>query len=666
MYPRRLILKNFLSFESLEYDFIHKPIAVIGENRTQDDQLSNGTGKTSVGQGLFYGIYGVNLRGNIDKKLIRYGFDTSYICVQIYCPIRKQTLSIEREIKIKGSSTLKLTLINENGEPSPVTCATVLNGNKYITNWIEISAEDAKSYYIVTKDNYNSFFRASNTEKLALISRFINFSNIDKVKDIINENIDKLNGEKQVLDKEKSSLQGKLSVYQTQLEKELSIDQESEKNEKIQTIEREISSIHRKTQDLQIQLGSFKYDLEEKFKERDKLEETKNKVERELSSIDLSKFQEIYKDIEEDLKQYKKDKESNESKIDKYDNRIKELKSTLNSIENILSGVIVCPNCHHEFLLESDFSIDELKEEKVSCNNTLKDVNSKKSNCNKILEELESVINEYNSLRKETEAEENSILQEQRSIRNKLNTVIQSLDSIDGQILKLNKALKSGKMEVELLDETVLRKKELIKQIQEEPLKKRDCEQFEKEIENIEQLILKSDKEIEDKNTEIFNVNRWTQRFKDFKMFLAMEQLKNIQLSANEILNKMGSDLRLMIEGFKKSANGKIKEEITPYIFRDEMELFTFYSEGEKARCEIALILALQSMINMTKKYGGMQFLLIDEILESVDSLGIENITSSISFLKQPILIVTHVPKLNKDINQIRIVKENGISRLEI
>ena len=128
MYPRRLVLKNFLSFESLEYDFVHKPIAVIGENRTQDDQLSNGTGKTSVGQGLFYGIYGVNLRGNIDKKLIRYGFDTAYICVQIYCPIRKQTLSIEREIRTKSSSTLRLSLIDEEEKVTPVTCATVLDG----------------------------------------------------------------------------------------------------------------------------------------------------------------------------------------------------------------------------------------------------------------------------------------------------------------------------------------------------------------------------------------------------------------------------------------------------------------------------------------------------------------------------------------------------------
>lgn len=57
--------------------------------------------------------------------------------------------------------------------------------------------------------------------------------------------------------------------------------------------------------------------------------------------------------------------------------------------------------------------------------------------------------------------------------------------------------------------------------------------------------------------------------------------------------------------------------------------------------------------------------LLVDEILESADSLGIENIISSIKFLKQSSIIVTHVPKINEEISQIRIIKENGISRLE-
>lgn len=203
MYPTRIVLKNFGPFESIDYDFQQEAIAVIGENRTQDDQLSNGSGKSFLEQGLFYGIYGVNLRDKQDKKLIRKGFDTAYICVFIYCPIRRQTLKIERELRTKGSSVLAIYLIHDGDEIEieKVQFATVLDGNRYIANWVEISAEDAKSYYIVSKGNYNSFFRSSNTEKLALISRFINFSMLDKTKSIIDDKVLVLNEEKQVLDR---------------------------------------------------------------------------------------------------------------------------------------------------------------------------------------------------------------------------------------------------------------------------------------------------------------------------------------------------------------------------------------------------------------------------------------------------------------------------------
>ena len=52
MYPTRLILKDFVSFEYLDYKFQEGPIAIIGDNRTQDDQAQNGTGKTSILNGL--------------------------------------------------------------------------------------------------------------------------------------------------------------------------------------------------------------------------------------------------------------------------------------------------------------------------------------------------------------------------------------------------------------------------------------------------------------------------------------------------------------------------------------------------------------------------------------------------------------------------------------
>ena len=188
MYPERLILRNFLSFEELDYTFTKQTLGVTGENRTEEDQLSNGSGKSSLSQGLFYAIYGVNLRGKEDKKLIRKGTKEAYTKVEIFCQKRKETLIIERTIPLKSSSKVSLTLKKDDVETS-VTVVTVLDANKYVINWIEITPEDAKSYYIVTKGNYSSFFRSSNTEKLALISRFVNFSNIDKTKGVISEKV---------------------------------------------------------------------------------------------------------------------------------------------------------------------------------------------------------------------------------------------------------------------------------------------------------------------------------------------------------------------------------------------------------------------------------------------------------------------------------------------
>lgn len=170
-----------------------------------------------------------------------------------------------------------------------------------------------------------------------------------------------------------------------------------------------------------------------------------------------------------------------------------------------------------------------------------------------------------------------------------------------------------------------------------EELKKQKAERpsikdQEKAVEKLSKDIEEGNKKILDIKNGIFKVQQWDSRFKDFKMYLAMEQIKNIQSAANDVLKKMKSDLRLMIEGFKRNANGTLKEEITPYVFRDEMESFFFYSGGEQARVEVALIIAIQSMINATKQYGGMDFLLLDEVLESSDSLGIENIIASTEF----------------------------------
>lgn len=665
MYPTRIVLKNFGPFESIDYDFRQEAIAVIGENRTQDDQLSNGSGKSFLEQGLFYGIYGVNLRDKQDKKLIRKGFDTAYICVFIYCPIRRQTLKIERELRTKGSSVLAIYLISENDEIEKVQFATVLDGNRYIANWVEISAEDAKSYYIVSKGNYNSFFRSSNTEKLALISRFINFSMLDKTKSIIDDKVLVLNEEKQVLDRSKASYEGKLSVYQEQLQEILDSNPEEEQLQEIKKAEDYIEDVKKAIESNELRISKEQQSALGLKHSLNELENLRTKVSEELSNIDTSNFDTIYKEIDEDVDVCRQEKRTKENSLNAIQNRIIDIKRTLNKIEVLLSGIIVCPNCQHEFFLKTDKTVQEIKKQKEVAEIELNKESEEKKIIEKSIEELDSVLDEYMSLKSQTDKEFDEVANQQRSLKKKILELEHNIGSLNQQIKSKENFVKTLQNEIENGENLISLKLTYIKDLKNTKVVKKSTDEIENTIKETEHLIDDQCKKITNKNDEIFKIQRWTQRFKDFKMYLAMEQLKNIQSRANEILKSMGSDLRLMIEGFKVDAKGKVKEEITPYVFRDEMESFFYYSGGEQARTEIALILAIQQMINATKQYGGMQFLLVDEILESADSLGIENIISSIKFLKQSSIIVTHVPKINEEISQIRIIKENGISRLE-
>ena len=660
MYPTRLILKDFVSFEYLDYKFQEGPIAIIGDNRTQDDQAQNGTGKTSILNGLFYGIYGVNLRNKEDKKFIRQGQKSAYIRVELYCPVRKETLSIEREIRMKGSSTLKIKLNDED-----ISIPTVNEGNKWITNWIEVSPEDAKSYYIVTKGNYKSFFTSSNTDKLALMGRFINYSAIDNTKDVIERKSNEIDSEKFEYQKQQFSVQGKITAYEEQIERLLNEDPEEKRQEQISTIRQSICDLATENETLEKSVENWQSEIKNYQKTSNETTQLLNKVKREFESFKDVSYEDTYKEIDENIREVNNEIEANRKTKEEHDKQIQTYKNQLRKIETILAGVIECPKCHHQFLLDSEDDISTLEKKSQKFKSEINKSSVEIEEINSVLNELNDIMEECRSIRKQTQEEEQEILDRKRSIQNKLNQLRDKLEFISLSIERTNKKIENATENILVNTKAIEQYEEAIEKIKSSPIANVDVSKQKKEIEKLNEELNEYEEKIQLKESESNKIRVWNQRFKDFKMYLAMEQIKTIQQSTNEILQKMESDLRLRIEGFKKNASGKITEEITPYIFRDELELFSYYSGGEKVRIEIALIIALQQAINSTKKYGGLQFLFVDEILESADSLGIENIVSSMDFLKQPILIITHVPKLNEEIKQLKVIKENGISRIE-
>lgn len=651
--------ENFLSWEKIEYEFEDGVTAVSGNNKTQEDQGSNGSGKSSIQQILYFGITGSSMKNVLDKKLIRDGYESASTEVKINCPIRGEILTICRKLFLKKSSSLEIFINDE-----PVQFATTNDGNKLILDWFQISGEDLKSYFIICKEYYKSFFKSSNTDKMALISRFINFSFIDKTKDIVDDEISEINAEKRDLEKEQYVLQGKLETYEENLIKEEMRDLEKEKEEEIQKVYQRINGLKEDIESLQEQIKSDEVRAKEGLVQ---LEKVKKLVEAQKKKIDslptteekdqlILEIRDILKDLSEGQRKLLDEKEKLEGERDS-------IKREVQKININLSGSIKCPSCGHEFLTLKNTSLEEEKERKKQLAIQDDGLIKKLGGYEKELAEYSDLIREAILQKDEVENERETALTVVQEERVKLNNHLYDLDKLRRSIEGFQSSIASSNSTIKIKLENIKSLQDQIETIQAKK-DERNIQELEQNIIETSDLIRLKEERVKGKNSEIYEKEQWVNRFKDFKRSLAVEQLKNIQAHTNDLLKKQKSDLRLMLEGFKVGSNGKVKEEITPYVLRDEAESFWYYSGGERARVELATIIAFQTLINSTNPYGGLEFLFVDEITEGLSEEGLYNIIESLNFIKYPILIITHVSNQNVKCKALKVEKINNISQL--
>lgn len=619
------------------------------------------THNSSMQQAVYFAITGNNYRSSVDKKLIRRGEKEAKVLLDIECPIRKETLSIERILPLKGSSKLNVSL---NGKP--VELATVKDGNNYILSWIAISPEDLKSYFLICKEYYKSFFKSSNTDKLALISRFINYDFLDGAKDIIQKELDILSSQKLAIQSKKDRAEGSIEALKQVIEDAANFDFEADKLFRIEKREGMIKS-------LKEEIDSFRYEIsraDKSIKENNSaLEELEDLLKEEEKKKDcLPSTKEIQETIESVKKELGEAKANQNEVLEMKEELSKihdDLKVSLRKVLVNLSGAITCPKCKHKFLTLKDTTLEQEEKKKVKIGKQEKEVVSEMETLDESLKEYEDLISSFIQIKNEQEDEIDKIRQSAQEINTSIYKINDDIESIKSTISSLERKKKTLSEKIESNMSDIKDNEKQIKEIKKEKATKVDVSSQEKQIEDTMLSIAGYDKELSDLDALLFKKKEWIGRFKSFKMYLALEQLKNIQSRANNILKAENSDLRILIEGFKTKADGDIKEEITPYVVRDEAENFWYYSGGERARVEIALIIAIQNMINETNKWGGLQFLSIDEITEGLSKESLYDVIEALEFIQYPILVTTHISNENASCKTLKIVKENGVSRIE-
>lgn len=660
-------LKNFLSFEELYHKFLNSPVLIKGKNLTEiESKETNGAGKSTIQAGIAYAILATPLRkSTLDRDLIRWGADEAHITLNIHCPIRKETLTIHRVLRQKGSSTLELMINQEEGS---VKVATVNDGNSYILKWIGITSEDLKSFYILNKENYKSFIQSSNTDKLSFINRFIKAEQLEEADEVIKTKIKPLQSERQTLALEIATKEGKLTAYKEQLQEE--IDKNSEEG-------------------LQSMIEELGIQAEQVVQQYDEFEKVIAEAEKSIFSyrINICKKSSIISILEKNVEDLRRiDFTEKYNKVSEGKDRALEESNALNishknvvqeisnysseefKCDTLLKGAVTCPHCHTEFIPDNtEISLEEIRKNKAEIQLKIENAENTKSSiamqiksCNEKMKALQDSLQSIKS-------EESEVIMIIRKIQTKITKFINNKELSEANInTLLDRVSRSRQKQLELnaRAEEIATAMEMIERGEVDRTKEEEIQGI---INITEKGIAKQQKVLESIDEKISSYTQWIARFRDFRMSIAVDQLKIIQDFANMSLQRQKSELRLSIDGFKRNAKGEIKSEITVTVINGEGEYKSFwsFSGGERARIEMALIQAFQEMINGTNPYGGLHFLMIDEVLEGTDPLGLALLLESMNDCGYPVYIISHVMNIRAGVETLTVVKENGSSYIE-
>ena len=614
---------------------------------------------------IYYSLLGSSSNGKRDVKLVRRGCKEASLCLVLKNEYLKQELTIKRTLFANTKpSTLEILI---NGEDMRGKYATVNEGNKFILDCLDISQDDLKNYYLINKKRFVSFFDSPDSSKRALLGRF---SNIDKVQKV-SSNIDiELKNRQEEINSKKSvslSYQSKIDLLTEQIESQRGIDKYKEKKDFLQNI---IETNTKRVEDIEGELKGVEAELfsnQKAMQENDENIESANKKIKDLQSIDydsqLSENTKKQAFWQEKIDELKRKKTS-------YLDDMGDLKKSLQPVLVMLEGVVTCPNCKTEFSVGHEgVDIEEMRELVKDTENTIKEL---REGMGQLEERIQEELN--SSAIKDLKLKRTEILNEKQETLNKISeikaTEVNPLVHYSETLQQKEWSLKDRRVRLNSeqmsCTKRVLDAEKELKSLTHDSVNP-DIERWEGQKKEYEKLLKEVNKEILSLEQKSMNDQIWKERVNQFYVYLTNKTLTLIQSHCNHYLSTINSDLKIKFEGFKTLSDGKIKESINAVIQRDgeEEEDYRCFSGGEQGRLIFSTILTYQELINQKSRSGGLALIIVDEILDQMDSLGFSNLLKSLQNYSQNIFLISQVSIEDDQIEKLKIVKENGESRVE-
>lgn len=366
-----------------------------------------------------------------------------------------------------------------------------------------------------------------------------------------------------------------------------------------------------------------------------------------------------------------------ESENDKLTSQHSSLIRDIANLEKQLAGVIVCPNCKHEFTLADDINIQDVRLQLQDRQGEVQDIEN-------TIDKNHKSIEQYIEKGKEARSKQNELIASKSDWSEKLTEAQTAVDSavrehstfnnqiqeLNGRIAQMERTIENSRTclfdeAYDILDVAYKNQESIVDAVKrnvgnaegaiqsyEESIKDIERASETDVIANLKSSQAKYEKELSEAISHQETVQQKLNEYKvqestfvEFKTHLANTKIEALSHITNEFLEGIGSDIRISFSGYTVLKSGKIRDKISISLLRDGIDCGSFdkFSAGERARVELATILAMNKLTNTSCDDGkGLDLLVLDEILEAVDEQGLNNIFNALNQLKITSLVVSH------------------------
>lgn len=384
-------------------------------------------------------------------------------------------------------------------------------------------------------------------------------------------------------------------------------------------------------------------------------------------------------------------------KINQADVKLKECNARVKRLETCLAGKITCPKCGHEFILESDKSVEAMKLELEKAKQDAFDASAQSTSHsaeqekqrerkNKLIDDNSAIRvrmtgwrNDESDLETRVTLANNEVKIIGDAIENckirlgflqdsvnglRKNMFDEAFGILEGNVNSLNRKVKNNDAQVKELEGTIQRISASI----EETSKASDDELEASLRQSLEKYTISYNEAEEIRKQQEANINRYKAQeamFTEFKTYLANTKIQALNDITNEFLQAIGSDIRISLSGYTVLKSGKIRDKISISLLRDGIDCGSFdkFSAGEQCRVNLANILAMHKLTNANCADGlGLDLLVIDEILDATDEAGLASIFDALNNLHVTTMVVSHGNIAESYPYRLIVNKHNGIS----